>query len=151
MPASPEETFKLFSDAFALERITPPWLSFRVLTPAPIEIGAGTVIEYALRLHRVPIRWRSRIAVWEPPGRFVDVQVNGPYKLWEHTHLVESDGSGGTIIRDNVRYMVPLGPLGELARLGLVRRDLDRIFEFRRHAVGQLLTNREADPDGHRT
>jgi ligand-binding SRPBCC domain-containing protein len=133
LPRAPEDVFPFFADAFNLEAITPAWLHFRVLTPAPVTMAAGTRLEYRLRLHGLPLRWLTRIEVWEPPLRFVDVQLRGPYRLWHHTHTFEPDGDG-TLMRDRVRYALPLGPLGELAHAALVRRDLDRIFAFR-HAV----------------
>jgi len=137
------EAFAFYGDAHNLEAITPPWLRFRVVTPRPIEMGVGTLIEYRLKLHRVPVRWRTRIEVWEPPRRFVDVQVSGPYSLWEHTHTFEPDGEGTTVIGDRVRYAIPFGPLGELANRLLVRRDVERIFDYRREAVArELLTPR---------
>lgn len=132
-----DQAFAFYGDAHNLERITPPWLGFEVVTPRPIEMGVGTLIEYRLRLHRVPVRWRTRIEAWESPRRFVDVQVKGPYSLWEHTHTFEEDGPGATIIRDRVRYAIPFGPLGELARRLLVERDLRQIFDYRRDAVGR--------------
>ncbi|MDQ2630036.1 MAG: SRPBCC family protein [Actinomycetota bacterium] len=134
-----ERAFGFYGDARNLERITPPWLGFVVTTPGPIEMGIGTLIEYRLRLHRVPVRWQTRIEAWEPPRRFVDAQVKGPYSLWEHTHAFEEDGPGATIIRDRVRYSIPFGPLGELANRLLVRRDLRRIFDYRREAVAREL------------
>lgn len=134
-----EEAFAFYGDARNLERITPPWLGFQVTTPEPIEMGAGTLIEYRLRLHRVPVRWRTRIEAWEPPHRFVDAQLRGPYSLWEHTHTFEQDGPGATIIADTVRYSIPLGPLGELANRLLVKRDLRRIFDYRRDAVARAM------------
>jgi ligand-binding SRPBCC domain-containing protein len=133
------KAFDFYGDAHNLELITPPWLGFEVLTPRPIEMGAGSLIEYRLRLHRVPVKWRTRIEVWEPPRRFVDMQVRGPYSLWEHTHEFEEDGPGATIIHDRVRYSMPFGPLGELANRLLVRRDLKRIFDYRRDAVEREL------------
>jgi ligand-binding SRPBCC domain-containing protein len=134
LPGAPEDVFGFFADALNLERITPDWLGFRVLTPGPIVMKRGTLIEYRLRLHGVPIRWLTRIEVWEPPVRFVDVQVRGPYRLWHHTHSFERQGDG-TRIRDTVRYSLPYGPLGELARRVFVARDLARIFDFRQEAV----------------
>jgi hypothetical protein len=139
VPLPLNEAFAFYGDAHNLERITPPWLGFEVTTPGPIEMGVGTLIEYRLRLHRVPVRWRTGIEAWEPPGRFVDVQVRGPYALWEHTHTFEEDGPEATIIRDRVRYSIPFGPLGELADRLLVRRDLQRIFDYRRDAVAREL------------
>jgi ligand-binding SRPBCC domain-containing protein len=132
-----EEAFAFYGDARNLERITPPWLGFQVTTPEPIEMGVGTLIEYRLRLHRVPVRWRTRITAWEPPRRFVDTQISGPYSLWEHTHTFEEDGPGVTIIEDWVRYAIPFGPLGELADRLLVQRDLRQIFDYRRDAVAR--------------
>lgn len=134
-----EEAFAFYGDARNLERITPPLLKFQVTTPEPIEMGVGTLIEYRLRLHRVPVRWRTRIEVWEPPRRFVDAQLEGPYSLWEHTHTFAEDGPGATFIKDRVRYSIPFGPLGELANRLLVQRDLRRIFDYRRDAVARAM------------
>jgi len=139
IPLPIAETFAFYGDAHNLEQITPPWLGFEVTTPRPIEMGVGTLIEYRLKLHRVPVRWRTRIELWEPPHRFVDVQVRGPYSLWEHTHTFEEEGPEATMIRDRVRYSIPLGPLGDLADRLLVRRDLERIFDYRRDAVAREL------------
>ena len=122
-----EGIFEFFSDAFQLETLTPPWLHFSVLTPAPIEMRTGTIIDYRLRLHGVPMRWQSRIELWEPPVRFVDVQTRGPYRRWRHEHIFEP-AANGTICRDVVDYSVPGGFLIE--RL-LVRPDILKIFSYR--------------------
>jgi len=87
----------------------------------------------------VPVRWQTRIEIWEPPVGFVDVQARGPYSLWEHTHSFETDGGGATVIHDRVRYAIPLGPLGALAHVLFVRRDLKRIFDYRSEAVSERL------------
>lgn len=134
-----DQVFSFYADARNLERITPPWLGFEVTTPGVIEMGVGTLIEYRLRLHLVPVRWRTRIEAWEPPRRFVDAQIRGPYSLWEHTHTFEEDGPGATIIEDRIRYSIPCGLLGELAERLLVRRDLRKIFDYRRAAVAREL------------
>jgi len=139
IPLPIEQVFAFYADAHNLERITPPWLGFEVTTPRPIAMGVGTLIEYRLRLHRVPVRWRTRIAAWEPPLRFVDLQVRGPYSLWEHTHTFEEDGPTATIIHDRVRYAIPFGLLGELANRLLVQRDLKQIFDYRGDAVAREL------------
>jgi ligand-binding SRPBCC domain-containing protein len=133
LPAS--RAFEFYGDALNLEAITPPWLGFRVITPGPIEMRRGALIEYRLRLHGVPVRWQTRIAAWEPPVRFVDVQVRGPYALWEHTHEFQPVGDGAVVIRDRVRYALPCGLVGRLAHSLFVRRDLQRIFDFRMRAV----------------
>jgi ligand-binding SRPBCC domain-containing protein len=135
LPAPPEHVFPFFGDALNLEAITPPWLGFRVVTPQPIEMRPGALIDYRLKLHGVPIRWRTTIAAWDPPRRFVDVQLSGPYAIWHHTHDFEPLEGGGTLMRDTVRYALPLGPLGAVAHRLVVRADLERIFDYRRDAV----------------
>lgn len=127
----PDTVFGFFADAGNLESITPPWLQFRIVTPRPLEMRLGTLIEYRLTLHGLPISWLTRIEEWVPGERFVDVQLHGPYALWHHTHEFEPDGDGHTIVRDVVRYALPLGPLGELAHRAFVRHDLERIFDYR--------------------
>jgi ligand-binding SRPBCC domain-containing protein len=133
----PGELFAFFARAENLERITPPWLSFRVLTAGPIDMGPGTLIDYRLRLHGVPLRWTSRIEHWEEERCFVDQQLRGPYRLWSHLHEFVPDGRG-TRMRDRVEYALPFGWLGLLG-LPVVRRDLVRIFDYRRAAVDRLL------------
>jgi ligand-binding SRPBCC domain-containing protein len=135
LPGAPEDVFPFFGDARNLESITPPWLGFAVTTPEPIDMRPGALIEYRLKLHGLPMRWRTTIAVWDPPRRFVDVQIDGPYRLWHHTHDFEPDGNGGTVMRDTVRYALPFGPLGSVAHRALVRRDLAAIFDFRAEKV----------------
>ena len=132
------EVFTFFAHARNLERITPPWLRFTVLTPEPIELTVGSRIAYRLRLHGVPLRWITQIEEWEPGRSFVDRQLRGPYRLWEHRHEF-SAMNGSTIVRDRVRYALPLGPFGALAHATFVRRDLEGIFDFRRDAVRRRL------------
>jgi ligand-binding SRPBCC domain-containing protein len=138
-----EQAFAFYGDAVNLEPLTPPWLRFEVLTPDPISMGAGSLLDYRLRLHGIPIRWQTRIEIWEAPYRFVDTQAKGPYSLWEHTHLFEPDGDGATVIHDRVRYSIPYGPLGALADRLFVRHDLKRIFDFRAQAVSERLHLRD--------
>ncbi len=134
-----QRAFEVYAQARNLEAITPPWLSFRVTTPGPIEMRPGALIDYRLKLHGLPVRWRTRIEAWEPPDRFVDVQLHGPYALWEHTHTFVPDGPHAVTIGDSVRYALPLGALGELAHVAFVQRDLRRIFDYRARAVAALL------------
>jgi ligand-binding SRPBCC domain-containing protein len=136
-----ERTFELLGDAFNLEALTPPLLRFRVITAPPIEMGVGTLIEYRLRLRGVPVGWVTRIEAWDPPYRFIDSQLRGPYDLWHHTHEFESDGET-TLIRDTVRYRIGFGPLGDLAQRLFVRRDLSRIFDYRAEAILGLIAAR---------
>lgn len=141
LPGSPTDVFPFFGDARNLESITPPLLRFRMLTPDPIVMGHGTRLRYRLRVRGVPVRWLTEIREWDPPHRFVDEQLEGPYALWHHTHTFDDDGAGAgaTIMRDEVRYELPLGPIGELAHGLLVRRDLERIFDYRAARVPELL------------
>jgi ligand-binding SRPBCC domain-containing protein len=133
-----EKVFDFYGDARNLEPLTPPWLHFEVTTPGPITLQEGALLEYKLRLHGVPVRWQTLIETWESPVRFVDIQLKGPYSLWEHTHLFEEDGDT-TVAHDRVRYAMPLGPFGAVAHRLVVRRDLERIFDYRGEAVSELL------------
>ena len=129
-----DEVFAFFSDPSGLEKLTPRWLRFQVLTPQPIEMFAGQKIDYRLRVRGLPLRWTSEITVWEPGRRFVDEQCRGPYSHWHHEHRFESYEQGTRVI-DIVRYGVPGGaPVHWL----LVRRDLERIFAYRQQVLGEL-------------
>ena len=138
LPKPRAEIFPFFAEARNLEAITPPWLKFEVLTPAPIEIRAGTLIDYRLRVHGVPIRWRTEISEWEPPHRFVDRQLRGPYRLWHHTHTFD-ERDGGTLCGDRVRYR-PRG--GVLVDWLVVRRDVKNIFSYRQRRLKELFGSR---------
>jgi len=135
----PEQVFPFFADARNLERLTPPLLRFEVVTPGEIEMCAGALIQYRLRLHGLRVDWLTRIDEWEPGVKFVDTQLSGPYRLWHHTHTFEERDGGATLMRDVVRYSLPAWPVGELAS-PLVRRDLARIFDFRRDTVDRYFT-----------
>jgi len=129
-----DEVFEVFSRPENLEALTPDELRFRILTPKPVEMRAGTLIDYELRLSGVPIRWRTLITTCEPPHRFVDEQLKGPYALWHHRHTFTAV-DGGTAIEDEVHYALPFGPLGRIAHALYVRRSLRRIFAFRRGMI----------------
>lgn len=129
------EVFELFADAGNLEELTPPWLSFEIVTPRPIEMAVGRFIDYRLKVRGVPVRWRSVISVWEPPVRFVDEQVRGPYRKWHHEHLFE-ERDGGTAVVDRVDYAVPGGPgLERLVHRWAVGPDVRKIFDYRRERL----------------
>ena len=134
LPAGIDEVFPFVADAGNLETITPPELQFRFVTPLPIEMRVGALIEYRLRLFGVPFSWLTEISVWEPGVRFVDRQLRGPFRLWHHEHRFESTPVGTTRLRDTVHYVLPFEPLGRIAH-PVVRARLDRIFAYRTERV----------------
>jgi ligand-binding SRPBCC domain-containing protein len=129
-----EQVFEFFSKAENLEKLTPPFLRFRILTSLPIEMKRDQSIEYRIGLGGVPMGWLTRISEWQPPQRFVDEQRRGPYRYWHHSHEFQ-EADAGTSMRDVVEYELPLGPLGQLAHALLVQRLLQRIFDYREQAV----------------
>lgn len=137
VPRPIEAAFDFFSRASNLQSITPPWLDFHI-TEAPAEMRAGALLRYTLRIHKIPVRWKTEITEWNPPYGFVDEQISGPYELWHHEHTFTSD-RGGTVIEDEVRYALPFGPLGRLAHVILVRRDLKLIFDYRSEKMREIL------------
>ena len=137
LPLPRSEVFPFFAEAFHLERITPPELRFHIITPQPILIEAGTLIEYKLCLFGISFYWLTRIARWSPPDEFVDGQVRGPYTLWIHTHRF-TEMKGTTRIEDNVDYQLPFFPIGELA-YPIVYFQLKRIFFYRQRAIRNTL------------
>ncbi|OAI54036.1 hypothetical protein AYO44_03905 [Planctomycetaceae bacterium SCGC AG-212-F19] len=139
IPQPLPDVFAFFSNAQHLSDLTPPWLHFHILTPTPILMQAGTLIDYRLRLFGMPVRWRSAITVWEPLDRFVDVQLRGPYRQWVHEHLF-TEFSGGTLVRDRIVYAVLGGPLEPLVHHWLVAKRLREIFAYRRERLAQRLT-----------
>ena len=137
VPAPVEEVFSFFSDARNLEALTPPWLNFQILAPAPVEITTGTTIRYKMSWHGIPIRWKTEITRWDPPHAFEDVHLSGPYKLGHHTHRFETE-RGGTLMTDIVRYALPLGVLGRIMHAIAVRANVESIFEYRYDRVQDL-------------
>lgn len=138
LPRPLEEVFAFFSDAANLEVITPEFLSFKILTPQPVALNAGALIDYRIGLHGIPMTWKTRITVWEPPLRFVDEQLSGPYRKWVHTHTFTAE-EGGTRCRDHVEYAVPGGPgIERLIERWVVRRDVQKIFAYRQQKLKEL-------------
>ena len=136
LPRSRDNVFAFFSNAQNLDLITPPWLHFRTTTSGSGEMGVDTTMDHHLRIHGVPLRWRSKITVWEPPARFVDEQVRGPYRLWIHEHCFEEQ-NGGTLVHDQVRYAVILDVF--IHRL-FIRPDIERIFAYREKKLREIFT-----------
>jgi len=129
-PQPPVRVFEFFSDAGNLAAITPGFLRFKVLTPLPLDLREGALLDYRLRLYGVPVKWRTRIEEVVRNERFVDMAIRSPFKRWHHTHTFE-DKDGGTLMRDRVEYLMPFGPLGALTRAVMIRRLLERIFDYR--------------------
>ncbi len=145
LPQSLEEVFPFFAQAENLNQITPPWLRFRLLTPLPIVMQQGTLIDYKIRWRWWPIRWRTEIVEWNPPHGFVDVQIKGPYRRWHHRHTFLSQ-AGGTLVRDEVEYDLPLGFLGRWLHQRVIRSDLEAIFDYRARRVADYFNASNISP-----
>ena len=143
VPAGIDETFAFFADAANLESITPPWLHFRILTPLPIAMHVGALIEYQLRLHGLPVHWRTRISDWQPGVAFVDEQLRGPYAKWVHMHTFKPE-RGGTWLGDRIEYALPLDPLSRRVHPLYVRPLVERSFDHRRVVIRERFG---ADPN----
>lgn len=128
------EVFEFFANANNLQELTPDHLNFSIITPGPIEISEGSVIDYRLSLYGVSFGWQSEITVWEPPYRFVDEQRKGPYKYWIHEHVFVED-EGKTVVKDHLRYF-PVG--GALLNALFVKRDIGKIFNYRAQKLLQI-------------
>lgn len=140
LPRPLGDVFAFFSDAWNLNLITPPWLDFQVLTPKPIDLHAGTLLDYRLKWHGLPLKWRTEISVWEPPYRFVDRQIRGPYRQWIHEHRFE-ERDGGTWVHDRVDYAVPGWLLEPTIHKILVGPDVRRIFAYRQAKMREILAH----------
>ena len=138
LPQPLSKTFSFFSDASNLEALTPKSLRFKILTPPPIVMRAGLLIDYRIRLFGFPMNWRTLIEEWEPERRFVDVQLKGPYKLWRHEHLFE-EVEGGTLVRDRVEYQLHGWIFAPLVHAAFVKRQLKTIFDYRQKRMTELL------------
>jgi len=137
IPRPIDEVFAFFSDPHNLEAITPPWLGFKILSTTSETIAKGTEIRYRLRMHGIPLHWRTVIRAWNLPHRFVDLQASGPYRLWYHTHTFEAHGDRTRMV-DVVRYALPFGILGRIVHALKVRSDVQEIFDYRRQSIDRL-------------
>ena len=137
-----EEVFEFFSKPENLARITPPHMGFNILTPLPIDMRSGTVIDHTVRIFGVIVRWQALISSYDPLRSFTDEQLKGPYTYWHHRHRFEKYGNG-TRIYDSVSYVLPFGFLGRLIHSLFVKRQLNRIFDFRYSAIERILQRNE--------
>ena len=135
-PVSLQDAFSIFENPNNLALITPPWLNFRILTP-DVVMREGALIDYTIRWLGLPMRWRTLISRYQPPYEFVDEQVRGPYRLWRHRHTFHAV-NGGVLARDRVEYVLPFGPVGELAHALVVRRQIEQIFDYRERKLSEL-------------
>ena len=142
LPQSRDEIFRFFADPHNLDRLTPSWLQFKILSPPHTAMQAGTILDYRLRIHGVPIHWQSEISTWNPPDRFVDRQTKGPYSLWVHEHTFAIH-NGGTLVGDNVEYAVPGGAIVQQL---LVAPDIARIFAYRHKILEELFNPTKLTP-----
>ena len=138
-----DDVFNFFKQPDNLEKITPSSVGFTILTPRPIKMQIGTVLDYTIRLLGLPVRWTTLISAYDPPHSFIDVALRGPYSFWHHTHTFEENDQG-TTMTDEVHYALPFGVLGRLAHLLWVRRQLNYIFDYRMKVIGKLLENADA-------
>jgi ligand-binding SRPBCC domain-containing protein len=145
VPASLEEVFAFFSDSQNLALITPPRTRFRVVAGPLRPLREGDRVEYRLRVFGFPIRWRSHISMWRDREAFADRQESGPFRRWLHTHSFRAV-PGGVEMRDEVEYDLPLGLLGRLLGGWMVRRELERIFDYRGEAIRRRFGERASRP-----
>lgn len=139
IPVPINKVWDFFSSIYNLEKITPPWLKFKIRSCSTERIKKGTQIKYDLSIHGVPFSWRSNISIWNPQNNFSDEQEKGPYKIWSHSHIFQ-EIAGGTLIEDRVEYQMPLFPFGQVV-LPFIKKDLSEIFTYRRKAIAKLLCN----------
>ena len=142
LPQPRAKVFEFFSNPGNLDRLTPAWLNFAIVTPASSKMNQGALLDYRLRIRGIPVRWQSEIAVWEPPRRFVDRQTKGPYSLWIHEHTFE-ERDNGTLVGDNVEYAVPGG---RIVQQFLVAPDIERIFDYRHKMLDELFNPPKLTP-----
>jgi uncharacterized protein len=140
VPQTIKETFSFFKEAKNLEKLTPEFLKFKILSQSTQEIEDGTIFSYRLSIHGIPFKWKSKITDWNPASKFSDIQLKGPYSYWHHTHSFE-EKNGGTLIKDHVLYKVPFGFLGDLVVGNFIKKDLETVFSYRTKTIDTLMNN----------
>jgi len=137
MPRPVEQVFDFFKRPENLDAVTPKNLGFKILTPSPIIMQKGAVIDYTIQIYGIPMQWQTLITDYNPPCSFTDTQVKGPYKTWIHTHRFSAQGDG-TLMVDEVEYSIAYGLIGEMARILFVKREIEKIFNHRRKIMNQV-------------
>ena len=133
------DVFDFFSRPENLSRITPPKMGFNILTPSPIEMKEGALIDYTVKILGIPIRWRTLITKYDPPNIFIDQQLKGPYSLWHHTHVFKKISDNETLIEDIVLYTIPFGFIGRIVHYLYIKRDLEKIFSYRKKKIADIM------------
>jgi len=131
------EVFRFFERPENLERITPSSLGFHILTPSPIPMHPGAVLDYTIYVLGIPVRWTTLIGEYDPPRSFCDIAIRGPYSFWHHTHTFDETAEG-THMTDEVRYALPFGPLGRFVHSFWVSRQLKMVFDYRAQKIAEL-------------
>ncbi len=137
VPCPLDDVFPFFAEPRNLARLTPPSLGFVILTPPPLEMRRGALIDYTIGILGMRTHWRTLISDYDPPHSFTDVQLKGPYLFWHHTHTFRQ-AEGGTVIGDEVRYVMPFGIIGRAGHALLVKRQLRQIFDFRERVIAEI-------------
>lgn len=142
LPIERDQLFSFFESPDNLEKITPSSVGFKILTPAPIEMKTGLVLDYTIKILGLPIRWTTLISSFDRPDRFVDVALRGPYAFWHHTHTFESNADGSTTMTDQVRYALGFGIFGSLVHSFFVKGQLKRIFDYRADVIHEIINSK---------
>ena len=135
------DVFDFFSKPENLSVITPNKMDFKILTPSPIEMKEGTLIDYTVKIMSFPIRWRTLITKYDPPNMFIDQQLKGPYSMWHHTHLFEKTNDNETLIKDVILYAVPFSFIGSITHSLYIKRDLENIFDYRSQEIKRIFND----------
>ena len=135
------DVFDFFSKPENLSVITPNKMDFKILTPSPIEMKEGTLIDYTVKIMSFPIRWRTLITKYDPPNMFIDQQLKGPYSMWHHVHLFEKINDNETLIKDIIVYAVPFSFIGSITHSLYIKRDLENIFDYRSQKIKRIFND----------
>ena len=135
------DVFDFFSKPENLAILTPKRMGFTILTPSPIEMKEGTLIDYTVKIMCIPIRWRTLITKYAPPNIFIDQQLKGPYSMWHHTHTFEKINDKETLIKDTITYGVPFGFIGNIVNFLYIKKDLEFIFSYRKQKIEEIFSN----------